>query len=223
MSRKDAIVMAILLNMGLLALLFATAVVREEKSAVASIITPPLSISSPTKETPSPQPLVFSPPPTPITTSQKEPLASTKPTVNSIASPPPIEKKEIIAATSSVAPVNQQRIIEVVVKEGDALEKIARAHKTTVAAIKEASQLTNEKIRVGQKLQVPVQGKAIATTEKQEVAKTAEGEYYTVESGDNPWTIAKKCHVRYSDIVALNHLNEEKARNLQAGDRVRIR
>lgn len=70
---------------------------------------------------------------------------------------------------------------------------------------------------------MPVQGKAIATTEKQEVAKTAEGEYYTVESGDNPWTIAKKCHVRYSDIVALNHLNEEKARNLQAGDRVRIR
>lgn len=41
------------------------------------------------------------------------------------------------------------------VKNGDSLEKIARANNTTVKAIKELNQLANDKIIVGQTLQLP--------------------------------------------------------------------
>lgn len=41
------------------------------------------------------------------------------------------------------------------IKNGDNLEKIARAHHTTVKAIKEVNNLTNDRIIVGQKLLIP--------------------------------------------------------------------
>lgn len=41
------------------------------------------------------------------------------------------------------------------VKNGDSLEKIARAHNTTVRAIKDLNQLSNDRINVGQTLQMP--------------------------------------------------------------------
>lgn len=41
------------------------------------------------------------------------------------------------------------------VKPGDTLEKIARAHSTTVKAIKENNNLSNDRINVGQTLQIP--------------------------------------------------------------------
>jgi Mg2+ and Co2+ transporter CorA len=41
------------------------------------------------------------------------------------------------------------------VKSGDSLEKIARAHQTTIQAIKQANQLTNDKIVVGKTLVIP--------------------------------------------------------------------
>jgi peptidoglycan DL-endopeptidase LytF len=48
-------------------------------------------------------------------------------------------------------------------------------------------------------------------------------EYYVIKSGDNPWKVAKKFHVKYEDLLALNGLNEEKAKNLKIGQKIRIR
>jgi peptidoglycan endopeptidase LytF len=47
--------------------------------------------------------------------------------------------------------------------------------------------------------------------------------YYVVKSGDSPWKIAKQFNVKPEDILQLNHLDEEKARNLKIGDRIRIK
>lgn len=44
------------------------------------------------------------------------------------------------------------------VKPGDSLEKIARAHKTTVEALKKENNLTQNKILIGQELKLPSQG-----------------------------------------------------------------
>lgn len=41
------------------------------------------------------------------------------------------------------------------VKPGDSLEKIARAHNTTIKALKERNNLTQDRINVGQKLHIP--------------------------------------------------------------------
>ncbi|NGX46548.1 MAG: hypothetical protein K940chlam2_01740, partial [Chlamydiae bacterium] len=45
----------------------------------------------------------------------------------------------------------------------------------------------------------------------------------TVVSGDNPWTIAVKNRIKVDQLLKLNGLNEEKARCLKPGDRLRIR
>jgi LysM repeat protein len=48
-------------------------------------------------------------------------------------------------------------------------------------------------------------------------------DYYTVKVGDNPWTIAMKHHMKLEELLRMNSLNEEKARKLKPGDRLRIR
>jgi LysM repeat protein len=48
------------------------------------------------------------------------------------------------------------------VKSGDTLTKIAKAHGTTVKAIKAASNLTTDHIKVGQKLTIPAKAEAAA-------------------------------------------------------------
>ena len=48
-------------------------------------------------------------------------------------------------------------------------------------------------------------------------------DYYVVKVGDNPWTIAMKHHIKVDELLKMNSLNEEKARKLKPGDRLRIR
>jgi LysM repeat protein len=48
------------------------------------------------------------------------------------------------------------------VKSGDTLTKIAKAHGTTVKAIKAASNLTTDHIKVGQKLKIPAKAEPVA-------------------------------------------------------------
>lgn len=47
--------------------------------------------------------------------------------------------------------------------------------------------------------------------------------YYIVKGGDNPWKIAKQFQVNFDDILRLNNLDEEKARNMKIGDRIRVK
>lgn len=120
-------------------------------------------------------------------------------------------------------------IVDITVKSGDALEKIARANGTTVAAIKSLNQLKNERLKIGQILKVPV-GTVAANIAPEPAPKKPvieatdkEATYYTIKSGDNPWKIAKQFQVRMDDLLRLNSLDEDKARNLKPGDRIRIR
>lgn len=138
------------------------------------------------------------------------------------------------------------KIVEIVVKKGDSLDKIARANDTTIEAIKRLSQLKNEKLSIGQMLKVPVGYKkstptastessqketpkmashSIASNESSRlrIESPSDAVYYVVKSGDNPWKIAKQQQVNMDDLLRLNQLNEEKARNLRPGDKIRIR
>ena len=116
--------------------------------------------------------------------------------------------------------------VEVTVKKGDALEKIARANATTVEAIKKANDLKTSKLNIGQVLKVPVGTKKSTVDIKKEETKVvtnSQEEYYTIKSGDNPWKVARQYNVKFDDLLKLNGLDEEKARNLKIGDKIRVK
>lgn len=142
--------------------------------------------------------------------------------------PPVTQPKPVV--TPNQTPKEPQenpskKTIEVTVKSGDSLDKIARANNTTINAIKELNQLKSDRLKIGQVLKVQPgekKSKAASSEKKTEVAQ-GDVEYYTVKSGDNPWKIAKQFHIKVDDLLKLNNLDEEKARNMKIGDKIRVR
>lgn len=250
MTRKDTILIAVVINAGLLAILFTTAVIYDTDKGLehSEFVTPlvdaknPPVDSSPTLVavnttgdevdnvlkyyTPSSQPVTIG---NPSDSYVPEPIA-----VQSNAADD--EDYEQEASFSST----QEQFVEVKVKKGDVLEKIARANKTTVGAIKRANNLQTERLSIGQVLKIPTKhdiasnlspSTSVKTTESKPQVKlepknqieSTEPVYYVIKSGDNPWKIAKQFNVKFDDIVRLNQLDEERARNLKIGDRIRVK
>lgn len=126
-----------------------------------------------------------------------------------------ITKAASVKSEKTVAPERNQSVFMVTVVSGDSLAKIASRHGTTVEALQQANQLSTTVLQIGQKLKVPGKGNVSAP-------QTSDG-YYTVKQGDNPWTIAVKNQIKVDELLKLNNLNEEKARRLRPGDRLKIR
>lgn len=236
MTRRDVIIVSVLLNAGLLGILFLTAVksdpdivsdatdpVKELVAQAEDVPLPPISIED---EGPQ-QPLALQPvdevdhmlreylPEVPLETV----------TVELPAEPAP----KPTAAIEAPREVKGQ-MVQVTVKRGDALEKIARANHTTVEAIKAANGMKNDKLKIGQVLQIPVgtkpaqaSAKPVKEAEPIAVAAPSEAVYYTIKSGDNPWKIAKQFHVKFEDLLKLNQLDEDSGRNLKVGDKIRVK
>lgn len=252
MSRRDTIIIAMLVNACLLALLFILAVntdgdhVIDHPEITKTIVDhyPQAPVSRP--QTQNPIVLLDTSVHDEVDNFLKD-LASEnvaesilmdddgfielKKDVNTVAKRP--VKKEVLQTS------NDANYVEVTVKRGDALEKIARSNGTTVEALKKANNLTSAKLSIGQILRVPlsekidvepaktVQTAAVqspkATEKKAPVAVASDVQYYVVKSGDNPWNIAKQFNVKFEDLLRLNNLDEERARNLKIGDRVRVK
>jgi len=82
----------------------------------------------------------------------------------SIKIPPPAPAAAATGGTASpVADVAAGEQMYVV-KSGDTLSKIATDHGTTVRALRSANNLTTDRIKVGQKLKIPVKAAAAAVT-----------------------------------------------------------
>ncbi len=257
MSRRDTIIVAVLLNTGLLAVLFMMAINTDDDR-----INPPSDVQQLAVATPEPvkvpvetdthviamaAPVTSSqansgdeldnvlkdyaaniPPQTIVLdddnadTIEKEPLPQVEPKAE-------VKPEKATAEKSTTS--GSDKTVDVAVKKGDSLDKIARANNTTVDAIKKASNLKNDKLKVGQVLKVPVGSKkadtkpVAAKKEKEEtkLVAAAETEYYTIQKGDNPWKIAKQFKVKFDDLLKLNNLDEEKARNLKVGDKIRVK
>ena len=135
-----------------------------------------------------------------------------------------------IAAESSAAPVASAAsspmpaFVEIKVQKGDSLDKLARTHHTTMEEILRLNQLSGNILRVGQVLKIPAsQSAPIAKAKPETKGSDLSPEYYTVKVGDNPWGIAMKHHMKVEELLKLNNLNEERARRLRPGDRLRIK
>jgi len=243
MSRKDTILIAVIINAGLLAILLATAVIYDpDKDLDHSEVNSALAAVKPASIVPSSQPIAIAGP----TGDEVDNVLnsytyrSTDITPDFFINEPviplqSIEQEDVSQETPHfpLTVQNREGYVEVTVKKGDVLEKIARANGTTVSAIKKINQLQNERLQIGQVLKIPVKQekaeKSIATvtpppqSSKKKEVETVEAQYYVIKSGDSPWKIAKQLNLKSDDILRLNNLDEESAKNLKAGDRIRVK
>lgn len=237
MKRKDIIIISVLVNAGLLALLFVTAVKLDPDAEVAfgetsasttQVVQIPERSFSLNEVAKVEEEFSFT---TPAQDEVDHVLKEYLPEISVepiLVQAEPVKNEPIIERPAKdPEPINpKETVVEVRVKSGDALEKIARANQTTVDAIRKANKLTSDKLKIGQVLKVPV-GKSVSKeTASKAKAKPVESHeiiYYTIKNGDNPWKIAKSYQVKFEDLLKLNDLNEEKAKNLKAGDKIRVR
>jgi LysM repeat protein len=168
-SRKDTIIIAMLVNIALLVVLFATASKRHEV-ALAAKTADIAQVSSPIDRV----------------ADKSVSKSSSKTAVKTASKLPVDEIDELLAelATNSAAPA-----------------------KTASATTKSSAKSTNN-----------TSSSSVASAKQD-----SQPEYYVIKSGDNPWTIARKFHIKFEDLLRLNNLDEEKAKNLKIGQKLRIR
>lgn len=213
MTRRDTIIISVLINVGLLTLLFATAMYGEPDKAKEP---EPKVMAQESPFSPAPAELATAPMAAPV-----EPAT--------VAAPPEVQKEE-------------EPAMVVAVQKGDTLQKIARRYGVTIESLVRANGLRSPTLQMGQQLRIPLQLlPAVESEEVVEAAppprpvsaappatKVAEPpkpatEYYTVKPGDNPWSIAKKNGVDLEALLRLNGLDDQKSRQIRPGDRLRIR
>ncbi len=236
MSRRDTIIVAVLVNAGLLIVLFASALKTSSPVHEMAAVAPPAPIiqevQEPVFKKEMPAPIVgdevdvalnqFAAAPQQLSSFADDLKTFTVPETPAPTIPLPVPT---LAAAVTAPDVNlTSEFVEIKVKKGDVLEKIARQHRTSVAEIMKINKLTSSNLRIGQVLKIP--NKAIKKAEASSVALTtpdAGMKYYTVKKGDNPWTIAVKNHLKVEDLLKLNNMSEDQARRLKPGDQLRIK
>ena len=255
MSRRDTIIITVLINAALLALLFMLAINTNDDVIVDTTSqgqTPPTTLvigntqplSKPSVVNPSivdevdnflkdlPQEELRQP----ILVDEDGYIELDQPQTRVVSSKPEVD----------AAPVYSQEtnIIEVTVKRGDALEKIARNNGTTVEAIKKANNMSSTKLSIGQVLRIPVSKNSVKTSSdssipqkgsqggapnaavkevEKKVPVNAESNYYTMKTGDNLWKVARQFQTTPENLLRLNDLDEDRARNLKVGDKIRVK
>ncbi len=120
-----------------------------------------------------------------------------------------------------IAESSTSDFVEVRIKQGDYLDKIARNHRTSVGEIMRANNLTKTNLKIGQIIKVPTKMSAVKTSSAKKTPSQLD--YYIVRDGDNPWTIAKKNKISVNELLRLNQIDEASARKLKPGDQLRTR
>lgn len=216
MNRKDMIIAAVLVNIGLLVLLVVTGVKRgEEKISVGAEQT----VSSLNIK----KPLVTVPP---TSMSKEESLsphvrglqaARKEKTPSPLKAPQPSQKQnkreESSPSKGKPTPALLERMI--IVKKGDVLEKIAKTHGVSVERIVHLNRLKTTRLQIGQQLRIP------SVSESMSFTKGPMREH-CVKEGENPWTIAKQYKIKVEELLRLNHLTEEEAKKLRPGQLLKV-
>lgn len=243
MTRRDTILVAALVNAGLLIVLFVSALKSSEdteKVVVKKSVPEPahrevIAYNEPKKiagdevdlvlkqyaqPDPLQLPVVAEVPAAPNFVEDLQGIVQAAPVVAVAPTPAPTP-----APAFAVAPApTTASWTEVKVKKGDVLEKIARQHHTTVTEIMKANHLSSTQLKIGQVLKISTSSKEVSAPKVETaVLDSAPSKFYTVKSGDSPWTIAVKNHMKVEELLKLNNMTEEKARKLRPGDQIRIR
>lgn len=154
-------------------------------------------------------------------------------------------KPSISVVEKTTLPSQAPKATEYIVVKGDSLSRIARKHQTTVKAIKLASGIKSDALRIGQKLQMPSSESTTSTTatstpsaskkpavvaqvpspptQPSPAARSTAAlkpSTYTVKSGDTFYAIARRYNMSEASLQAAN----PKARptRLQIGQVLKI-
>lgn len=220
MNRKNTILIAVMINVGLLAVLLVAAITTQDELPVANPVIADAPLVMPKfDDTP-----VFNELPV---IAAAEPVKLPEMQIQIVEK---VEKEELLHKLPSLVPESAPvaalpqptpTTAQVTVKKGDSLERIARANHTSVDEIIKLNQLSGSFLKVGQTLKIPTE-RSLPKAQDKKVADLGP-EYYTMKVGDNPWAIAMKHHMKVDELLRLNGLNEERARKLKPGDRLRTR
>ncbi|WP_100934226.1 lytic transglycosylase [Candidatus Chlamydia corallus] len=233
MNRRDMVITAVVVNAILLVALFVTSKrigVKDYNEGYRNFAASKITQAVVSEEKVIEKPLVAEVPNRSIA---KETLATqfieSKPVI--VTTPPvPVVTETPEVATVTVVPQSVQESLKeeqspyatVVVKKGDFLERIARANHTTVAKLMQINDLTTTQLKIGQIIKVPT-SQEVGSEKNPQTQNTTSENYYIVQEGDSPWTIALRNHIRLDDLLKMNDLDEYKARRLKPGDQLRIR
>lgn len=231
MTRRDTILVAVFINVGLLAILFVTAVNSGQEDVLLEPASHPIAqVQQSTVAHPAIANVVEVQPSSlaaPVV-SQESPQVTLRPISQNMApsqvQTSTISQPQIITPTVVDMEANPDDFVEITVKRGDVLERIARRNGTTVEEIMTINQLTNTQLRIGQILRIPVLAADVTEARPRPSSNAeAEDEFYVVRSGDSPWLIAIRNNLKLDELLRLNDLDEESARQLRPGIRLRIR
>lgn len=231
MTRRDTIIITVLLNAGLLIVLFTTSLKTDKNDQPTSSVQI-LASSHPEKEkVPNlVQELAVVKPiesMDPIIPQYSAPLLKTvNPTApaetNFLADLEALGtkvKSEENDIEIRIVKAPESQVKEVTVKQGDVLERIARQHNVSVSQLMEFNRLATTRLKIGQVLKIP---NASSQSKKSQLSSQNDAKYYTVKSGDSPWTIAIKHQIKVEELLKLNDMSPEKAKHLRPGEQLRI-
>lgn len=212
MNKKELILVAILVNVGVLVFLVVSsiepAISKKEKTIKLTKIEEPLVLE--VKEG----------------KSKGDSMSEVDRVVEAVAllqnpAAPSTSIKQAETPQDILKPFLSQDLSEVVIKSGDSLAKLANEYRVSIEEIMRFNELKGSNLQIGQTLYIPKK-KSPASVETPSLELSGE-RYYIVKTGDSPWTIATKNHIKLEELLRLNNLDNEKAKRLKAGDRLRIK
>lgn len=241
MSRRDTIIIAVLLNTGILAVLFMMAanpdddkvsenlnvnytLVESQQAPAVVEVSQPMALASSGDEV---ETVLKDFAATLQSESLMKQNVTSTPQQETIAMGQPVYQMQSAPQKAKQQQESSDAYVDITVKRGDSLSKIAVSNGTTIGAIKKANNLSSDNLKIGQVLHIPSQSSVTASVGETTNVKTtshndSKSEYYTMQSGDNPWKIAKKFQLSVNELLRMNNLDEVKARNLKPGDRIRV-
>ena len=223
MSRRDTILVAVLINAGLLVILFVSALKSGGGDATkisAHSSKKNQQVISPKKKSKIKGDQVDQV----IANYAKKKSSETTKVKANVA---PNAKVEVAVKTPATPAVKQIAKVAanqtITVQKGDVLEKIARMHSVSVDGIMSLNQLDSTTLQIGQILKLPNEKISANSKSSATISKKVEEEYYVVMAGDNPWTIAHNHDMQVDELLKLNNMSKDKAKRLRPGDRLRIK
>jgi len=217
MSRRDLIIVAVLTNIGLLAVLFMMASNSEEGSHNEKLLVEDAAVSMAKPIEIKMEEKVF--------LAQESDVDEVDNLLKVFATSGVQESSvEVDEPQSHVSePITlSDDMVAVTVKKGDVLSKIAAANGTTVSQIKKLNNLTSDQLKVGQTLKIPKGSVVAKKTLLENPIEALKGKFHVIETGDNPWKIAKKFSISVEELLKMNDMDEKKAKNLKPGQKIRV-
>lgn len=120
-------------------------------------------------------------------------------------------------AKTETAPATEDDVLPEthVVRYGDNPWTIAKAYRVSMKELLAVNQIKDTKnLQIGQELKLPrnrlPKESTPAAPVTEEEFDPGDHEVYTIEKGDNPWTIAKRLKINYEDLINLNKIEDPK-------------